>query len=194
MPRTTFSNAITTTPEKPAARTLIVPVDAFPDSRTAVQRAVALGRDSNATIVLVALLPALKAEPELDRLQWEAAFMAAELGLGFSWYSEPEDEEGRQRRCYRQVLAPLGSMVEAAGLPVHLELLCEGRFAEQLRRLIDRTSGSELVLGNPLKLHKELHDLTGELLLRAPCRLHVEGLDQPDPRRSCSIWRRFVRC
>jgi len=172
---------------------LIVPVDAFPSSRTAVQRAIEIGRDGEATIVLVALLPSLKPDPELDQLQLQAAFTAAELGLGFSWYSEPDDEESRARRRYRQVLAPLAAMIEGAGLPVRLELLRGERFVEQLRHLIEKNQGSELVLGNPLKLQDTLHDLTGELLLRAPCRLHVDGLDQPKPKRSCSLWRRLVR-
>jgi len=157
-----------------------------------VQRAIEIARDSKATIVLVGLLPALKPDPELDRLQLQASFMAAELGLGFSWYSEPEDEESRAQRRYRQVLAPLTSMVQAAGLTVRVELLRGDRFGEQLRRLIGAIPGAELVLGNPLKLHDALHDLTGELLLRAPCRLHVDGLDQPPHDRRCSLWRRLL--
>jgi nucleotide-binding universal stress UspA family protein len=172
---------------------VVVPVDAFPSSREAVQRGIALARDAGATLVLVALLPAYSPDPELDRLEFQAAFMAAELGLGFSWYAEPEDDEVRAQRRQRQVLAPLAAMAAREGIPVRIQLLRGGRFAEQLRALIEKTPGAELVLGNPLKLHDELHDLTGEMLLRPPCKLHVEDLDRPRRQRRRPLWRRLLR-
>ena len=173
-------------------RALVVPVDAYPVSRLAVQRAIGMARASEATVVLVALLPPCSPDPELDQLQLRSSLLAADLGLGFSWYSEPADEDIRAERRYRQVLSPLADLVRAAGLCVRIELLRGGRFDEQFRRLIEKTPGAELILGNPLKLHDALHDLTGELLLRAPCPLHVDDLDGPPARRR-PIWRRLVK-
>ena len=157
-----------------------------------MQRAIALATPSHAGSILVGLLAPPKSDPEFDRLEFLSSLMAAELGHEFYWYCEPLDEEARARRRYDQVLAPLAALVGAAGLDVRIELLRGAEFGCQLRRLVTRTPHAELVLGNPVKLHDELHDLTGELLLNAPCRLRVEDVDRPQIERR-NFWRKLIR-
>jgi hypothetical protein len=174
-------------------RSLIVPVDAFPRSRETVRRAISLAREAPSRIVLVALLPPPRPVFDPDPLEVQAAMLAGELGLGFVFWTEPSDEETRVCRTRDLVLAPLRALVDAAGLPVELRVLRGDNFGGQLRELVRTVPDAVLVLDNPLKLHEALHDVTGELLIDAPCRLCVAGVDQPAASRRESLLSRLGR-
>jgi hypothetical protein len=189
--RDSLSSSTPVAPDRAQVRCLIVPVDAFPTSTAAVKRAIQITHDRGGTITLVALLPPPTPAPELDLFEMRAAVLAGELGIGWTWYCEPQDEDKRAECRYRQILEPLGSLVKASGVDVRLRLLRGDDLGAQLRHLVEHTPGAELVLGNPLKLHDALHDVTGELLLHAPCRLHVDGLDEPPARQHRPLLRRL---
>jgi nucleotide-binding universal stress UspA family protein len=166
---------------------IVVPVDGSAAVDGALRMALALARHRHATIVLAGVPPL--AWP--DRLEVNALVQASEMGVMPMVASQPavpaggaDAREEAASRTLWQVLLPRQRRLSAAGLPVAVKVLAEGRSSAELRELIaGGPAGSTLALTGSETLREPLLGITRELLLSPPCTLWVADLPSRIPSR-----------